>query len=138
MVQKGHTKRFSSTISQNLVIIALRPSVIMENFSVDEVSDLLREHKTPEQLIETLAGTYNVGSCKYYCRCVNYKMYVFLTDNHIDGVALFALPEDFEFKCVVPQSGLRLRLKTLLRNLRASFSPFTVSHPNSMNIISLT
>ena len=72
-------------------------------------------------------------------RCVNYNVYVFLTDNHIDGVALFALPEDFEeFKCVVPQSGLRLRLKTLLRNLRASFSPFTVSYPNSMNIISLT
>ena len=71
MVYKGHTKKFSSTISQNLVIIALKPSVIMENFSVDEVSDLLREHKMPEQLIETLAGTYNVGSCIILCYCID-------------------------------------------------------------------
>ena len=65
---------------------------------MDEVSDLLWEHKMPEQLIETLAGTCNVGSCIILCywRCVNYNVYVFLTDNHIDGVALFALPEDFE------------------------------------------
>ena len=78
MVYKGHAKRFSSTISQNLVIIALKPSVVTENFSVDEVSDLLREHKMPEQLIETLAGTYNVGSCIIlcYCRCVNYNVHV--------------------------------------------------------------
>ena len=104
-----------------MILIAPKPSVIMENFSVDEVSDLPREHKMPEQLIETLAGTYNVGSCICYCRCVNYNVYAFLTDSHIDGVALFALLEDFkEFKCVVPQSGLRLRLKTLLQNLLQS------------------
>ena len=38
------------------------------------------------------------------------------TENCIDGVALAALPEDIEeFKTLVPQSGLRIRLKSVIK-----------------------
>ena len=42
-------------------------------------------------------------------------LYVY-TDNCIDGVALAALPEDIEeFKTLVPQSGLRIKLKLVIK-----------------------
>ena len=38
-----------------------------------------------------------------------------VSDNYIDGAALIELKEDFtEFKQMVPQSGLRLKLKGLI------------------------
>ena len=49
-----------------------------------------------------------------------YNNYIF-TENHIDGIALVALPEDFEeFKHLVPSSGLRMRIKALIRNWHSS------------------
>lgn len=43
-------------------------------------------------------------------------------ENDIDGGALVALPEDFnELKTMIPQSGLRLHLKSLIRDLCRSF-----------------
>ena len=49
-----------------------------------------------------------------------YNNYIF-TENHIDGIALVALPEDFEeFKHLVPSSGLRMCIKALIRNWHSS------------------
>lgn len=45
----------------------------------------------------------------------NYYMYFKLTDNIIDGESLMSLIEDLgEFQMIVPQSGLRMKLKKLL------------------------
>ena len=44
-----------------------------------------------------------------------YVIYIH-TENCIDGVALAALSEDIEeFKTLVPQSGLRIRLKSVIK-----------------------
>ena len=43
------------------------------------------------------------------------------TENHIDGIALGALPDDFEeFKHLIPSTGLRMRIKALIRNWHSS------------------
>ena len=40
-----------------------------------------------------------------------------LAENCIDGTALAALPEDSEeFKILIPQSGLRIQLKAVIKN----------------------
>ena len=40
---------------------------------------------------------------------------LFFSDNYIDGPALIGLKDDFEeFKEMVPQSGLRIKLKALI------------------------
>ena len=55
-----------------------------------------------------------------------YNNYIF-TENHIDGIALVALPEDFEeFKHLVPSSGLRMRIKALIRNWHSSGGTYEV------------
>ena len=52
----------------------------------------------------------------YVRMCDNY----IFTENHIDGIALIALPEDFEeFKHLIP-SRLRMRIKALIRNWHSS------------------
>lgn len=46
---------------------------------------------------------------------VFYDRSVLVSDNYIDGAALIGLQEEFtEFKQMVPQSGLRLKLKGLI------------------------
>lgn len=51
---------------------------------------------------------------KNYAICV-YDLFLLVSDNYIDGAALIGLQEDFtEFKQMVPQSGLRLKLKGLI------------------------
>ena len=53
----------------------------------------------------------------YICICSNY---IFI-ENHTDGNALVALPEDFEeFKHLIPLSGLRMRVKALIRDWHSS------------------
>ena len=43
-------------------------------------------------------------------------MYAFI-DNHIDGIALVALPEDYEeFSHLIRSAGLRICIKTLINN----------------------
>ena len=45
-------------------------------------------------------------------------------ENYIDGTALLALPGDFEeFQHLVPQSGLRMRLKAAIDKLCSSSMP---------------
>ena len=42
-------------------------------------------------------------------------------ENNIDGAALAVLPEDFiEFSHLVPQSGMRIKLKAAIENLMCS------------------
>lgn len=51
---------------------------------------------------------------KNYAICV-LDLFLLVSDNYIDGAALIGLQEDFtEFKQMVPQSGLRLKLKGLI------------------------
>ena len=51
-----------------------------------------------------------------------FSFYVlFLLENYIDGATLAILPEDFvEFSHLVPQSGLRIRLKAAIEKLMCS------------------
>ena len=43
------------------------------------------------------------------------KDVILFSDNYIDGIALLELKEDFtEFKQMVPQSGLHLKLKGII------------------------
>ena len=43
------------------------------------------------------------------------------TENHIDGIALGALPDDLEeFKHLIPSTGVRMLIKTLIRNWHSS------------------
>ena len=88
----------------------------MEKLTVSEVTDLLRAEGIPDSFLTILAGM----SLLHAQVCAHVHNYIF-TENHIDGIALVALPEDFEeFKHLVPSSGLRMRIKVLIRNWHSS------------------
>ena len=86
---------------------------------MSEVTDLLRAEGIPDSLLTVLAGML-------YCIYKFVHMYIcihdnYFTENHIDGIALVALPEDFEeFKHLIPSTGLRMRIKALIRNRHSS------------------
>ena len=88
---------------------------------MSEVTDLLRAEGIPDSFLSILAGMslLHAQVCAHVHRHI-YINYIF-TENHIDGIALVALPEDFEeFKHLVPSSGLRMRIKALIRNWHSS------------------
>lgn len=67
-----------------------------------------------------VAGSYKFLLQFYILKVVlfvsGFNMFLFI-ENDIDGAVLAILPEDFvEFSHLVPQSGLRIKLKQLLRN----------------------
>ena len=81
---------------------------------MSEVSDLLRAEGIPESMLTDLAGTQYTACTGYMYMYDNYTP---STDNHIDGIALVGLPEDFEeFKYLILSSGFRMRIKTLIKN----------------------
>ena len=94
----------------------------MERLSVAEVSDLLRAHGFPEVLIRDFSGKNRyISGCSQQVRIQSkaavfiFDLFFLFSDNYIDGAALIGLKEDFtEFKEMVPQSGLRLKLKGLI------------------------
>ena len=54
---------------------------------------------------------------------------VIFTENCIDGAALAALPEDIEeFKILVPQSGLRIRLKSVIKKYADTPAIMVMTH----------
>jgi len=58
----------------------------------------------------------------YYYYCICHAPFILSIDNYIDGTALLALQNDFEeFKNLVPQSGLRMRIKSVISNRAFSF-----------------
>ena len=51
--------------------------------------------------------------CVKNCVCIIIHYYL---ENYIDGPALAMLPQDFEEFChLIPQSGIRIKLKGLIR-----------------------
>ena len=88
---------------------------------MSEVTDLLHAEGIPDSFLSILAGMSLLHA--KVCAHVHigiYNNYIF-TENHIDGIALVALPEDFEeFKHLVPSSGRRMRIKALIRNWHSS------------------
>jgi len=57
-------------------------------------------------------------------KCILILCYIH-TENCIDRVALAALPEDYEeFKTLVPQSGLRIKLKSVIK--KYIYAPSTI------------
>ena len=85
----------------------------MEKYSTRDVTELLRQEGLPEMLLDHLAGMNKIYSnCSGPIIDINFL----LTENCIDGTALAALPEDIEeFKILIPQSGLRIRLKAIIK-----------------------
>ena len=69
----------------------------------------------PDSFLTVLAGMsyYMHKFVHMHVRmCENY----IFTESHIDGIALIALPEDFEeFKYLIPSNGLRMRIKALIQ-----------------------
>ena len=73
---------------------------------MSEVTDLLHAEGIPDSLLTVLAG---MPYCMHKC--------VIIICFHRDGIALVALPEDFEeFKHLIPSTGLRMHIKALIRN----------------------
>ena len=73
--------------------------------------------------MQRVSQTVLAGMSYYMHKFVHIRMcdnYIF-TENQIDGIALVALPEDFEeYKYLIPSSGLRIRIKALIRNWHSS------------------
>ena len=89
----------------------------MEKLTVSEVTDLLRARGIPDSFVAVLAGMLHTSLCMCVYICNNF----IFTENHIDGTALVTLPEDFEeFKLLLPSSGLRMCIKTIIRNWHSS------------------
>ena len=83
--------------------------------AVSEVTDLLRAESIPDSLLTVLADMQHTA-CTSLCTCYVGLLYAF-TENHIDAIALVVLPEDFEeLQYLIPSSGLRMRIKTVIRN----------------------
>jgi len=81
----------------------------MELAKVEDVIMLLTEHGIPEVVLTTFAG-------KYFIIWTMHASF-FAIDNYIDGTALVSLQKDFEeIKSLVPQSGLRMRIKAIINS----------------------
>ena len=56
-----------------------------------------------------------MGRLNLYLSSMQCLSYMFYLDNDIDGPALAMLPQDFEEFChLIPQSGIRIKLKSLI------------------------
>ena len=99
-----------------------------------EVSFLLRADGMPENLIESLAGNrYSQLKCTRLFNLSNDKF----LDNYIDGSALAALPDDLdEFKLLVPQSGMRIKLKSIISKYFLNYSQVHTVYGAHTHIIS--
>ena len=108
----------------------------MEKFSVSGTSDYLTINGFPKQIVELLAGQ-SQNSIILYVPLVVFVCLIFLSENFVDGSALVRLPNDDinDFKSLIPQTGLRLKLKSLIKNYSSNDAVFQVYQSSHYSVM---
>ena len=85
----------------------------MENLNIDQVCGILKDNGIPDDTVMTLkCESSDVNFI------ITYNNKAIYAGNFINGEALLQLPNEHEDFCIlVPQFGIRLKIKKLIKDL---------------------